>query len=90
LSDCQDLPASGEVAADTRRKKMIDNKNIIEEYRHADSEKRLYFFLSHRSLRDDFLKIDQSGTSAEFSEKPIKNRCRMCVNWGQRLIRGFN
>jgi hypothetical protein len=66
---------------------MRDNKNIIEEYRNSDSEKRLYFFLSHRSLRDEFLEIDQSDTSVEFSKKPIKNKCRMCGNWGQGLIR---
>jgi len=61
---------------------MRASKNIIEEYRNADAEKRLYLFLSHRSLRDEFLEIDQSDTSVEFSEKPIKNTCRMCVNWG--------
>ena len=65
---------------------MRDRKNIIEEYRHADSEKRLYLFLSHRSLRDEFLEIDQSDTSVEFSAKPIKNKCSMCGNWGQSLI----
>lgn len=65
---------------------MRDYKNIIEEYRNADSEKRLYLFLSHRSLRDEFLDIDQSDTPVEFAEKPIKNKCRMCENWGQSLI----
>lgn len=67
--------------------KMLKDHSIIEEYRYADSEKRLYLFLSHRSLRDEFLNIDQSHASLEFSEKPIKNPCRMCCgNWGQRLI----
>ncbi len=65
---------------------MKDNKNIVEEYRNADSEKRVYLFLSHRSLRDEFLEIDQSDTSVGFSEKRIKNKCRMCRNWGQSLI----
>jgi hypothetical protein len=69
-----------------KEKKMTDNNIIIEEYRNADSEKRLYLFLSHRSLRDEFLEIDQSDTSVEFSEKPIKNKCRMCGNWGQSLV----
>ena len=68
------------------KKKMRDSKSIIEEYRNADFEKRLYFFLSYRSLRDEFLEIDQSDTSAGFSAKRIKNQCRMCVNWGQSLI----
>jgi hypothetical protein len=66
--------------------KMLNNNSIIEEYRNADSEKRLYLFLSHRSLRDEFLDIDQSDTPVEFAEKPIKNKCRMCGNWGQSLI----
>lgn len=65
-----------------KEEKMIDN-NIIEEYRNADTEKRLYFFLSHRSLRDEFLKIDQNNPSVELSPKPLKNRWHMCCgNWG--------
>lgn len=64
-----------------------DIKSIIEEYRNADSEKRLYLFLSHRSLRDDFLEIDQSDASVKFSAEPVKNKCRMCwENWGQSLL----
>ena len=65
---------------------MRDNKRIIEEYRNADFEKRLYFFLSYRSLRDEFLEIDRSDTSVGFSAKPIKIKCRVCREWGQRLI----
>ncbi len=65
---------------------MKDSKSIIEDYRNADFEKRMYLFLSHRSLRDEFLEIDQREPSVEFSEKPIKNKCRMCGNWGQSLV----
>jgi hypothetical protein len=64
---------------------MRDNNNIIEEYRNADFEKRLYLFLSHRSLRDEFIEIDQSDTFVEFSEKSVKRKCPMCGNWGQAL-----
>ena len=63
--------------------KMRDIKSIIDEYRNADFEKRLYFFLSYRELRDEFLEIDQSDTSVGFSENPNKNKCRPCCNWGQ-------
>ncbi len=71
----------------SKEKKMINHKRITEEYRNADSEKRLYLFLSHRSLRDAFLEIDQADTSIKQSAEPIKNKCRMyCGNWGQRLI----
>jgi hypothetical protein len=65
---------------------MKDIKSIIDEYRNADFEKRLYFFLSYRELRDEFLEIDQSDTSVGFSANPIKNKCRLCGNWGQSLI----
>jgi hypothetical protein len=68
---------------------MRNHKSIIEEYRNADFEKRLYFFLSYRSLRDEFLEIDQRETSVKFSANPIKIKCRMCRNWGQRLIGAF-
>ena len=69
---------------------MRNDKNIIEEYRNADFEKRLYFFLSYRSLRDEFLEIDRSDASVKFSPKPIRIKCRMCRNWGQRLISALN
>jgi hypothetical protein len=70
-------------------KRMINDHGIIEEYRNADTEKRTYLFLSHRSLRDEFLEIDQRDASLGFSKKPIKNKCQMCGNWGQRLISAF-
>ena len=68
---------------------MINHKRIIKEYRNADFEKRLYFFLSYRSLRDEFLEIDQRDASVGFSAKPIKIKCRICRDWGQRLIGAF-
>lgn len=68
---------------------MRNNKSIIEEYRNADAETRLYLFLSHRSLRDEFLDIDQGDTSVGVSETPVKTPCRMCLNWGQSLMGAF-
>lgn len=70
-------------------KRMINHHRIIEEYRNADTEKRMYLFLSHRSLRDEFVEIDQREASLGFSKKPIKNKCHMCRNWGQKLISAF-
>jgi len=70
-------------------KRMINHHRIIEEYRNADTEKRMYLFLSHRSLRDEFLEIDQRDAFLGFSAKPVKNKCHMCGNWGQRLISAF-
>jgi hypothetical protein len=57
---------------------MEDIKNTLEEYRNADAEKRLYLFLSYRSLRDEFLTIDQCDTSVKTSPKHVKNKCCMC------------
>ena len=68
---------------------MRYSKRIIKEYRNADFEKRVNLFLSHRSLRDEFLEIDLKETSVGFSAKPIKNRCRWCDNWGRSLIGAF-
>jgi hypothetical protein len=66
---------------------MRDSKNIIEEYRNADFENRLYLFLSYRSLRDEFINIDQSDASVGFSAKPVKNKWRLCCgNWGQSFM----
>ena len=61
---------------------MQDIKRILDEYRNADFEKRLYFSLSYRDLRDEFTEIDQSKTSDGSSANPIKNRYRPCCNWG--------
>ena len=53
---------------------MIDNRQIIETYRNADFEKRLNFFLSYRSLRNQFEKIDnrerQSFSISSMAIKP--------------------
>lgn len=38
---------------------MSKPNRILAEYRNADFERRLYLFLEHRMLRDDFVKIDQ-------------------------------
>jgi len=43
---------------------MSDIKNIIEEYKEADSEKRLSLFLNHRLLRNEFIEIEQNNTAA--------------------------
>jgi hypothetical protein len=72
-----------------KEKRMINHHRIIEEYRNADTEKRMYLFLSHRSLRDEFIKIDQRDASLGFSKKHIKSKCHMCANWRQRLISAF-
>ena len=44
---------------------MTRRKNILEEYRIADLNKRLDLFLECPSLRSRFLEIDQSETAGE-------------------------
>ena len=56
---------------------MKDIQSIIEEYRNADFETRQYLFLSHRSLRKEFLEIEQQDSAVQFSAAPVKNRCCM-------------
>ncbi len=65
---------------------MEDINKILDEYRKADFEKRLYYSLSYRDLRDEFLEIDQSDTSEGFSESPSNKDFRLCGNWCQSLI----
>ena len=43
---------------------MSDIKNILEEYKEADSEKRLSLFLDQRLLRNEFMEIEQNHTTA--------------------------
>ncbi len=62
---------------------MEDIKRILDEYRDADYEKRLYYSLSYRDLRDEFSEIDQSDTSVGLSANPNENKCRLCGNLGQ-------
>lgn len=44
---------------------MTRRKNILEEYRKADLDKRLNLFLECPSLRTRFLEIDQSEKAGE-------------------------
>jgi hypothetical protein len=44
---------------------MTKSKNILEEYRRGDLNKRLNLFLECPSLRTRFLEIDQSETAGK-------------------------
>ena len=44
---------------------MTGNKNILEEYRKGDLDKRLNLFMECPSLRNRFLEIDQSEPAGE-------------------------
>lgn len=69
---------------------MNDNAQIIEMYKNADFEKRLNFFLSYRSLRNQFTKIDngerQSSCVGSIAVQPqSKSRPlfqRLLLRWG--------
>ena len=40
-------------------------EHIIDAYRKGNTEERLYMFLEHRSLRDEFMRIDQEDGGGE-------------------------
>lgn len=50
---------------------MRDVNRIIEEYRNSDFEKRMYLFLEHRSLRNQFTEIDIEELQTESQTQPI-------------------
>jgi hypothetical protein len=50
---------------------MRDVDRIIEEYRKSDFGKRVYLFLEHRSLRNEFVDIDMEEPQNESQTKPI-------------------
>lgn len=67
------------------------NNNILEDYRHADAEIRLYLFLEHRSLRRDFIKIEQEQTQpgmvpAAAEGKIHRRRGRNSIFWPFRQM----
>ena len=56
---------------------MRDLNAIIEDYRHSDSERRLYLFLDCPSLRNEFIRIDREEVplmdkARETSSRPLK------------------
>jgi hypothetical protein len=69
---------------------MNNSTQIIETYKKAEFEKRLNLFLSYRSLRNQFTKIDnkdrQSSCGYSVAIKPqLKNRAifqRLMLWWG--------
>ncbi|MCP4371050.1 MAG: hypothetical protein GY797_23490 [Deltaproteobacteria bacterium] len=50
---------------------MRDVNSIIEEYRNSDFEKRMYLFLEHRALRNQFTEIDTEELQTEYQTRPI-------------------
>ena len=57
---------------------MKDPQTILEEYRAADDEKRLYLFLECRALRRQFVQIERQAYHARLKDasasanKPIR------------------
>lgn len=68
---------------------MHKRTQIVETYRNADFEKRLYLFLSYRSLRDQFAEIDNrerqslviDRTSNQLQVKKESFFQRMLLRW---------
>lgn len=68
---------------------MNENPQILETYKNANFEKKLNLFLSHRSLRGQFTKIDnrekRSAANCGLTGKPqLRNRSffqRLLLRW---------
>lgn len=53
---------------------MKDYQAILEAYRAADDEKRLYLFLAHRPLRSRFVQIDHERYTARLQEPSASDK----------------
>ena len=62
---------------------MRNRDQIIEAYRNADAEKRLYLFLDCLSLRNEFIEIDLSEYRKKDAgiEKEITTQGRSFLRW---------
>jgi len=68
---------------------MKDVTDIVDEYRNSDFEHRLSLFLCHRSMRDEFTRIDLEETRTpeprndriSWLDKPVHRPFRRLVNW---------
>ena len=47
---------------------MTDPQTIIEQYREADDENRLYLYLQYRALRNQFVQIEYESYRARLQE----------------------
>ena len=62
---------------------MNHRDTIVNEYVSTDETGRLFLFLSHRELRDSFIKIDMAESSRE-REKQVD---RPAMGWADRVLR---
>ena len=65
---------------------MNENTQIIETYKKADFEKRLNLFLSHRSLRGQFTKIDNREKRSATGLSPVSRPEPEKGSFFQRLL----
>jgi hypothetical protein len=66
---------------------MPDIKEIVADYRNADDERRLYLWLTHIDLREEFLDISMSNRQiAQRSPTPEKKKKAFIGVW-RNLIR---
>ena len=53
---------------------MKDYQSILEAYRAADDEKRLYLFLAHRPLRSRFVQIEHERYAVRLQETSASDK----------------
>jgi hypothetical protein len=63
---------------------MRSTESIVEEYRNADLEKRLYLFLECPALRAKFTEIDQSENA---TARPVEYGSLREIQQGERIPR---
>ena len=68
---------------------MKDPQTILEEYRKADDEKRLYLFLECRSLRNQFVQIEHLAYRARLHDASASDNKPVKVSFWRSLRAGF-
>ena len=53
---------------------MKSLQTIVEEYRRADDEERLFYFLEHRLLRNQFVRIEYDEYRTKLQETPASGK----------------
>ena len=68
---------------------MKDLQTILEDYRTADDERRLFLFLEHRLLRSEFVQIELEKYQARLLETAASGKKRAKGSAWRSLRAGF-
>ena len=68
---------------------MKNSQTILEHYRAADDESRLYLYLQYRSLRDQFVHIELERYQTRLQEAPASVKKPVKGSFWSRMWAGF-